>query len=220
LCIEFSDNGIGFEIDEAERLFEPFHQAALGHGAGLGLGLAIARAVVDLHHGRIQATSPGPGRGATFTVELPATVSNLAEAGGPTTRRRLAAVEENPHEPPMRLLVVEDHEPTLQVLSRLLSRAGHKVTTASSVASAMEIAATRRFDAVISDLGLPDGTGFELMEKLRANHGLSGIALSGYGMEEDLRRTEQVGFIAHLVKPVDVNELRRVLRRIPDLNPA
>jgi PAS domain S-box-containing protein len=210
--IQVSDDGIGFNAEAAERIFEPFFQAATGHGAGLGLGLAIARAIVDQHHGRISAASAGSGQGATFTIELPAEVSNL-----PKTALGLGinGAAGDCCEPPMHLLVVEDHEPTLQVLSRLLRRAGHRVTTASSVASALANATTTRFDAIISDLGLPDGTGFELMEKLRVEHGLSGIALSGYGMEEDLRRTELAGFVAHLVKPVDINELRRALRRIP-----
>ena len=112
----------------------------------------------------------------------------------------------------MRLLLVEDHEATLQVLTRLLQRAGHQVTTATTVADARAAAANERFDAVISDLGLPDGTGIELMEDLRASARPAGIALSGYGMEEDLRRSREAGFATHLVKPVDVSDLRRALR--------
>jgi PAS domain S-box-containing protein len=212
--IEISDDGIGFDMVNAEHLFEPFRQASEGHGAGLGLGLAIARALVDLHRGHIRASSPGPGRGATFTVELPAAASQSTDAGILISGGNGAGAEDARHDEPMRLLVVEDHEPTLQVLTRLLTRAGHHVTTANSVACAREIAAANRFDLVVSDLGLPDGTGIDLMESLRAAYGLRGIALSGYGMEEDLRRSEEAGFVAHLVKPVNINELRRVLRRM------
>jgi CheY-like chemotaxis protein len=109
---------------------------------------------------------------------------------------------------------VEDHEPTLQVISTLLSRDGYEVITASSVAGALTAAKADRFDLVISDLGLPDGTGITLMERLREAHGLRGIALSGYGMEEDQARSIEAGFVAHLVKPVRVAELRRVLATV------
>ena len=117
-------------------------------------------------------------------------------------------------ERPMRLLVVEDHAPTLQVLVRLLTRAGHRVTSAASVASARAAAEKETFDAVISDVGLPDGTGLELMRHLQSTYGLRGIALSGYGMEDDVHRSSEAGFAAHLVKPVDVRELRRALERL------
>jgi CheY-like chemotaxis protein len=212
VCIEVSDDGSGFEPSEAERLFEPFHQGVSSSSPGLGLGLAIARAVVDLHGGKIQARSSGRDQGATFTVELPATTAGMHAAVAGEDKRHVAQHEETT-EPSLRLLVVEDDAPTLQVLARLLTRAGHQVTTASSIAAARTAAANGKFDVVVSDLGLPDGTGIELMEHLRSAHGLSGIALSGYGMEEDLRRSEEAGFVAHLVKPVDVGELRRMLRR-------
>lgn len=213
VCIEVSDDGSGFEPSEAERLFEPFHQGVSSSSPGLGLGLAIARAVVDLHRGKISAMSPGRDQGAIFTVELPATSFGI-HPSVTGVDKRLVAQHEETVEPSLRLLVVEDDAPTLQVLSRLLTRAGHQVTTASSIAAARAAAASGKFDVVVSDLGLPDGTGIELMEHLRSAHGLSGIALSGYGMEEDLRRSEEAGFVAHLVKPVDVAELRRMLRRL------
>ena len=114
----------------------------------------------------------------------------------------------------MRLLVVEDDQPTWQVLSRLLKRAGHAITPVNNSAAAREAAAHQSFDTVISDAGLPDGTGIELMEHLRAAYGLCGIALSGYGMENDVQRSNRAGFAAHLVKPVDINELRGALRRL------
>lgn len=111
----------------------------------------------------------------------------------------------------MRLLLVEDHEPTLQVLSRLLRRVGHTVVTAGNVQQALAAAEAGEFDGVISDLGLPDGTGTELMKTLRARHHLRGIALSGYGMEEDLARSKLAGFAVHLIKPVDFHQLQRAL---------
>jgi CheY-like chemotaxis protein len=114
----------------------------------------------------------------------------------------------------MRLLLVEDHEATMRVLTNLLTRDGHTVTGASTITQALDAARCQTFDAVVSDLGLPDGTGIELMEQLRDNHQLTGIALSGYGMESDLRRSKEAGFAAHLVKPVNFEELRRALRAL------
>lgn len=111
----------------------------------------------------------------------------------------------------MRLLLVEDHQATLEALAALLTKAGHAVFSASTLAEARLLAARHTVDGLISDVGLPDGTGFQLMEELSATYGLRGIVLSGYGMEDDLRRSREVGFIAHLVKPVRMSELRRLL---------
>ena len=112
---------------------------------------------------------------------------------------------------PMRLLLVEDDDSSLETFSRLLRRDGHDIVAVSTVADALSAARSGRFDLVISDIGLPDGTGIELMEQLRQDHGLRGVALSGYGMEEDVVRTRQAGFLNHLTKPVQIAELRRVL---------
>jgi CheY-like chemotaxis protein len=112
-----------------------------------------------------------------------------------------------------RLLLVEDNQATLEVLGRILRKQGHDVVTASTVEAARDFAANQEFDLVISDIGLPDGNGIDLMNELTHDHGLRGIALSGYGMDEDLARTKNAGFIAHLVKPVDVDRLNRVLEQ-------
>jgi CheY-like chemotaxis protein len=111
----------------------------------------------------------------------------------------------------LRLLVVEDHEPTLTVLARMLSRDGHQVSVAGSVTAAQALASCQTFDGVISDIGLPDGTGIELMNVLREKYGLRGIALTGYGMEEDMRQAHEAGFLVHLTKPVEFAQLRRAL---------
>jgi two-component system CheB/CheR fusion protein len=175
--------------------------------AGLGLGLSISKAVVDLHGGTISAKSDGPGQGAAFTIEL-STISPFATAYS-------TAVESTPLvSKTYRLLVVEDHEPTLAVLTNLLARQGHTVLSAKSVQEAVDLASKHAFDVVISDLGLPDGNGIDLMVRLSNDHGLRGIALSGYGMAEDLARTEQAGFLAHLVKPINFQQLHRVLEQV------
>ncbi len=216
LALEISDSGIGISPESIARIFLPFEQvgaAAADHRVGgLGLGLSITKAILDLHGGSIQAESGGLGEGATFRVELPATEQPLDEekatdgaAGSEEPRAKVA---------PLRILLVEDHQSTLAVLERLLTRVGHHVTSAISVASALQSADAEIFDVLISDVGLPDGTGYELMEKLRAVRGLRGIALSGYGMDDDLRRSHEAGFRAHLIKPIDFAQLERALAEL------
>jgi CheY-like chemotaxis protein/anti-sigma regulatory factor (Ser/Thr protein kinase) len=226
LQIVVSDSGIGIEPGMLEKIFRPFDQGGLTGDhrfGGVGLGLAIARAVVDLHGGRISARSDGPNCGSTFVVEFPGAsrpphgIADLGQRILPfssSVSTPPMPLPTAPEKKPLRLLLIEDHDATLQVLLRLLSREGHTVTAARSVAEALAAAAADKFDLVISDLGLPDGTGIELMKKLRELHGLRGIALSGYGMEEDLMRTRQAGFIAHLIKPVDFSQLRRALEML------
>ncbi len=220
LRIEVTDSGIGIEASALERIFLPFDQGDLDGGhrfGGVGLGLAIARAVVDLHGGQIIAQSPGANCGSTFVVELPGAIlppEGISETVDLFPRSVITSAANLPVTPlaPLRLLVVEDHEATMQVLSRLLTSSGHEVTQARTMAQALAAAALARFDLVISDLGLPDGSGTELMEKLKASYGLRGIALSGYGMEEDISRSRAAGFTAHLTKPVDYSQLQRALR--------
>ncbi len=213
LCIEVSDTGIGIQPEAVEKIFLPFDQG--GHEGdhrfgGIGLGLAIAHAIVDLHDGTIVAESEGVGKGATFTVELP-------NAGDPPHGASDEPDGElDPAHPvaKLSLLLVEDHEPTLRVLTRLLTRAGHRVVNAGTVANALAAAESGTFDLVISDLGLPDGTGVELMMQLRDRYHLRGIALSGYGMEEDIARSRAAGFQTHLIKPVDFDQLRRAIATV------
>lgn len=208
--LEVRDTGVGFDPGAAERIFQPFEQGGRENDhrfGGLGLGLAIARAVVDLHGGHIRASSPGPALGATFTVDLP-------HAHESTAAPQMRAESTRPpiERAPLRILLVEDHEPTLAVLSRLLKKAGHEVITADKVSAALTVSREERFDVLVSDLGLPDGTGIELMVKLRAAQpGLRGIALSGYGMEDDFARTREAGFANHLVKPVVFEQLTQAL---------
>ncbi|MEO6246814.1 MAG: ATP-binding protein [Opitutaceae bacterium] len=220
LHIKVVDTGVGIERAHLAQIFRPFDQG--GHNdshrfGGLGLGLAIARAIVELHGGIINVQSDGVNRGATFSVILPDALeppSGLTGGNEPVAAASPAPPDRAPQSAApvsLRLLVVEDHESTLKTLTLLLQRDGHRVVTARTVALALEAAAGSPFDLVLSDLGLPDGTGNELMEKLRANYGLRGVALSGYGMEEDLARSRQAGFSAHIVKPISIAELRRVL---------
>ena len=212
LRIEVKDTGIGIEPQRLQQIFQPFDQGGLRgqhQYGGVGLGLAIARAVVELHSGRISAESAGTGTGSLFVVELPAQGGPHAVAVAlPPRAAVLPAV-------PLRILVVEDHPSTRQTLCLLLGRDGHHVVPVGSMAEALIAAALEPFDLVISDLGLPDGTGDDLMTKLRATYGLRGIALSGYGSEDDVGRSKAAGFFTHLVKPVSISDLRTILVSVP-----
>ncbi len=112
----------------------------------------------------------------------------------------------------MRILLVEDHEDTNRALTNLLRRRGYHVQSANSVRAALQCAADEPFDLLVSDIGLPDGTGIELMERLNTEHAIAGIALTGFGMEDDIRKSREVGFREHLVKPVDLNKLDCVIQ--------
>jgi CheY-like chemotaxis protein len=115
---------------------------------------------------------------------------------------------------PLRILVVEDHGDTSRLMARLLEGHGHAVRTAEGVTTALEAAGQEEFDLLISDIGLPDGTGIELMRQLRATHPIKGIALSGYGSSEDVREARDAGFAAHVTKPVDFAKLQQLIQQI------
>ncbi len=212
LRLEVTDTGVGIEESLLPEVFTAFVQGRPGTAAnsgGLGLGMSISKSIVDLHGGTIAAASRGPGMGARFAIELEATLAILPErAAQPPT------VVSPPARNTYRLLLVEDHQPTQDVLARLLRKHGHEVATASTVEAALAIASQGHFDLVISDIGLPDGNGIDLMVQLTRDYGLRGIALSGYGMDEDFARTKDAGFIAHLVKPIDFERLRHVLEQV------
>ncbi|SKA81694.1 PAS domain S-box-containing protein [Prosthecobacter debontii] len=214
LLVEVTDDGIGIAPETLQKIFLPFEQAGLANDhrfGGLGLGLAISKAIVDMHGGGIFAESAGQDCGATFRVELPVVSFDGDFSRDSDPSQDTSKDNRSSDSLPLRLLLVEDHEPTLTVLARLLRRAGHHVDTASLVADAERLAKGSVYDLVVSDIGLPDGTGIDLMRRLRDRHGLRGIALTGYGMEEDQRLAYEAGFVNHLTKPVDFAQLRRVL---------
>ncbi len=208
------DTGIGVDPAVLPRLFDPFEQGSRSitdEFSGLGLGLAIAKGLVDAHAGTITAASDGPGRGTTFTVDLPAVPPPAPAAPAAPAATAAAAAAAG-----VDILLVEDHRDTLMAMTRLLRRLGHRVTGADSVGAAREAAARQPFDLLISDVDLPDGTGLDLMRHLSAaklDRPLRGIALTGYGMESDLKRSEEAGFFAHLVKPINFAHLEDAIRR-------
>lgn len=209
--IQVSDTGKGIEPDKLATIFNPFDQGSPDtpcHYGGLGLGLAIAKAIVEMHGGTITADSKSIGQGATFTVTLATAVQKEAPAGGAGPA---PAGEERHDGRAPRILLVEDHQPTAFVLARMFKRWGWESALATSVKSALDLAGKQSFDLVISDLGLPDGSGHDLMQQLRDAHGLKGIALSGYGMESDVEKSLASGFVVHLVKPLNFEDLRHAV---------
>jgi signal transduction histidine kinase/ActR/RegA family two-component response regulator len=207
--VDVTDSGMGIAPDVLPRLFERFEQGGAEvtrQFGGLGLGLSICRAIVEMHRGAIRAESRGPGWGATFTVVLPARVgAPAARPGVQSQLLRLNGVL------PRRVLLVDDHPDTRETLARLLTRANYQVTQAGTVRSALQKAEQATFDILVSDIGLPDGSGCDLMKALRERHELRGVAFSGYGMEEDVQRSLQAGFSAHLTKPVDFQRLKEAM---------
>ncbi|MGN6369600.1 MAG: PAS domain S-box protein [Phycisphaerae bacterium] len=205
------DHGIGIDGGTLPRIFNAFEQGGRDvtrQFGGLGLGLAIAKVLVELHDGTIQASSAGLGKGAMFTVSLPALREELADRSD-----RDGITSSHPHFR-VSILLVEDHDDTRKVMVRYLETIGCAVVPAASVARAIEIAETEKLDLVISDIGLPDGSGTDLMRHLADRYGLKGVALSGYGMQEDIRRSEEAGFFAHLTKPIDLRRLDETIRSL------
>ena len=221
VTVTIGDTGIGMTGGELSAIFDAFKQGEHSHAessqrfGGLGLGLAITRMLVEMHAGAIHASSPGRNLGSTFTIVFPLAPS---ESGSTDPQAVNGPHASAPAETPvgeMRILVVEDHEPTRVTLMHLLNRRGHTVHAAGSLAEARKIAGAESIDVIISDAGLPDGNGFTLMKELRVRHPkLRGIALSGYGAEEDIARSQQAGFGVHLTKPVRVQALDGALAEV------
>jgi signal transduction histidine kinase/CheY-like chemotaxis protein len=237
LVVRVTDTGIGIEPDVIPRLFTAFEQGQrriTRQFGGLGLGLTISKALLELQDGTLSAHSEGHGKGAAFTVtipvvEQPVAESNLAPGKTKTTDgdgdgdRDSDAGAKRPATASRSILLVEDHADTLRAMNRLLASLGYTVHCATSVADAMELIDKQPFDLVISDLGLPDGSGLEIMRRLRevghlANgtraHKIRGIALSGFGMEDDVRKSEEAGFDRHITKPVAVELLEKTIREL------
>ena len=199
------DTGVGIEPEFLPHVFDRFRQAdgstSRRHG-GLGLGLAIADALAKMHGGRLEARSDGVGKGATFSLRMElAPVERVASEPVDTKRHSLVGLE---------VLVVEDSPDTLLLLSTIFRREGANVTTASSAAEALNRAMANQPHIIISDIGMPDVDGYQLLEQLRLLPGLDevpAIAVSGYASEEDRERALAVGYLALVPKPIDVNIL-------------
>jgi signal transduction histidine kinase/CheY-like chemotaxis protein len=210
LAVEFEDTGQGIEPEMLPRIFEPFEQGRTGsnpRSTGLGLGLSICRSLAVAHGGSLEASSRGPGLGSIFRLMLEPVA---APASG---TRNAAPSQVSPPRRQLNILLVEDNRDTLHFLSLVLGHRGHQVRKAKNLAEA-RASLTGDLDLVISDIELPDGTGMELMRELSANHALPGIAMSGFGSEEDIRFSHEAGFAAHLTKPIDVGRLEAAIEQL------
>jgi PAS domain S-box-containing protein len=208
--VTIADSGIGFDPADAEKLFESFRQVGgdvTRRPGGLGLGLTISRAIVNGHQGRIWGESQGLNRGATIYIQLPLHRSAPLASTGEPAPSELATTG-------LRILLVEDHEDTRLIFRMILSQKGHFVESAASAGEALTLASQQAFDLVISDLGLPDFSGIELMTILRERYSLRGVAVSGYGMDEDIRRSKSAGFDYHVTKPADPIKIERLLAEV------
>jgi two-component system CheB/CheR fusion protein len=216
VVVEVKDTGIGIEPDLIPRLFSPFEQGGremTRRFGGLGLGLAICQGLVTLHGGSLRASSEGHGRGTTFTVELPAEPAPAPMAERP---RETAVVGLARMGGRLRILLVEDHQDTARTMAHLLESYGHEAQVARGVGAALELAEQQQFDLVIGDLGLPDGSGLDLMRELKRRYDLMGIAVSGYGMQDDIEKSLQAGYLQHIVKPINTQKLEAVIQSLVD----
>ncbi len=207
--VRVADTGVGIPPEALPHLFDTFAQVEQSRHrsrGGLGLGLALVKGLVELHAGRIEVHSEGPGKGSEFVVALP-----LGEKSQPSLA---AATPGRPEGGGLHILIIEDNEDAAQTLAVLLKRYGHEVATAYTGRTGVDAAGKLRPDVVLCDLGLPGMNGYEVARALRADPATAAarlIAVSGFGHEDDRRQAHQTGFDLHLTKPIDPAELQQVL---------
>jgi signal transduction histidine kinase/CheY-like chemotaxis protein len=221
--IRITDTGIGIESEKIDKIFNAFEQGQSSitrRFGGLGLGLAISKAMVDAHGGKIRVESPGKDKGATFTLTLKTVVAPVAIANGADASPPVDVAKKQAESRPRRVLVVDDHYDTCTGMKMMLERRGYDITLAHSADQAVEKARTQDFDLLISDIGLPDRSGYELMRELRTSKGLRGIALSGFGMEHDVSKARAAGFSEHLTKPINFERLEEAIHNLLELEPT
>jgi PAS domain S-box-containing protein len=208
--ISVADTGMGISPDDLSRLFEPFVQADRSldrDQGGLGLGLALVRGIARMHGGNAIVRSEGPGRGATFSLELPFNPIPLPDQAAAQPARTT----------PRRVLIIEDNVDLAETLADVLKLFGHTVWTTHSGVEGVGDALRLRPDVVLCDLGLPGMAGYEVARAIRrdiAAASIRMIAMSGYGQEDDRQRSLDSGFDAHLTKPVDPNLLQVTLEQV------
>jgi PAS domain S-box-containing protein len=213
VAISIADSGIGITQDELPRVFDRFYQSRR-RGArflgGLGIGLSLVRRLVELHGGMVEARSDGPGRGSEFVVRLPITAAPVGAESPGSTDATLEPITGGRK----RVLIVDDNADGADSLGRLLEALGHEAAMEYDGHAALARAATFAADVVLLDLGMPGLDGFEICRRLRASespHRPRIVAMTGWGREDDRARTAAAGFDAHLVKPVDLAALARLL---------
>jgi CheY-like chemotaxis protein len=209
------------------RVFEMFTQGERDHARGregLGIGLALVKRLVELHKGRVEAHSDGPGQGSTFSIRLPLAARQLPQMGmhlSPASGRAGTAPRSQPTASRQRILVVDDNQDAATSLGMLLRVLGNDVRVAGDGPSALEIFKSFAPAVVLLDLGMPGMSGYEVAQRLRElqrSRNLKLVALTGWGQEDDRRRTREAGFDHHLVKPVNVDALEVLLADAVALN--
>ena len=209
------DTGIGIEQEKIDKIFNAFEQGSdiTRRFGGLGLGLAISKALIDAHGGKILVQSAGKDKGATFSVELNTVLTPIGQDGEgqdqQIDRQPKPAVPKH-----RRVLLVDDHHDTCIGMKRMLERHGYKITVAHSAEQAVEKVRSEDFDLLISDIGLPDRSGYELMREVRLKKDLPGIALSGFGSEQDISQAREAGFSEHLTKPINFERLEKTIQTL------
>ena len=205
------DTGIGIAAEQLPRIFEMFMQADTSlerSRSGLGVGLTLVKNVVEMHDGEVEARSEGIGRGSEVVVRLPLLSTPLPPVPRePSGIQALATV-------PRRILIVEDNRDSADSLAILLKAAGHEVHVAHDGLEAVEVTATFQPQVVLLDIGLPRLNGYEAARRIREQQrhkGVTLVALTGWGQEEDRRRSKEAGFDAHMIKPVDFSALTKLL---------
>ncbi len=210
------DTGIGVEHETIDKIFNAFEQGQADitrRFGGLGLGLTISKALIDAHDGKIHVQSPGKDQGSTFSVELNTVLAPVGRDGDgqdqPVDREPKQFVPRH-----RRVLLVDDHYDTCIAMKRMLERHGYEITVAHTAEQAAEKVRTEEFDLLISDIGLPDRSGYDLMREVRLNNDLPGIALSGFGSEQDVNQAREAGFAEHLTKPVSFERLEKTIQSL------
>jgi PAS domain S-box-containing protein len=213
--LSVADTGIGIPADMLPRVFQMFAQADRSRDrsqGGLGIGLTLAKSIVELHGGRIEAHSDGPGKGSTFTIRLPAVAGQTGTpaAAGPAAEKSPTAAR--------RFLVVDDARDSVFILSKMLELMGHQVRTTRDATAALEMVGSYRPEIVLSDISMPGMDGYELARRIRQQphtQGMILVALTGFGQESDRQRAADAGFDYHLVKPVSLTDLRNLAATLP-----
>jgi CheY-like chemotaxis protein len=210
--IRVGDTGIGILPEMLHRIFESFVQGDRSIDrtqGGLGIGLTLAKTLVEMHGGRIEAQSPGVGKGSEFVVRLPV-VPEVKPLEAEAVETRQAAKSS-----PLRLLIVDDNQDTVESLAMLMRLNGHDVVTADSGPAALEVVFADERDVIMLDIGLPSINGYEVARRIRAHEAMPVlIAMTGYGQPEDRQKSKEAGFDYHLTKPVDPKRLQELLSEI------
>lgn len=215
--IRIHDTGIGISPEMLRVIFEPFRQAhAAGRGsAGLGIGLSLAKRFIELHGGSIDVESGGLGKGSEFSVRLPIAKTPLLGEGAPVKEKSPVHAWNLPKKKERAVLIVDDNVQAAEGIAKLLNHAGHVARIAHDGISALHTLASFHPEIIFLDIGLPDGSGYELAQKIRQYLSPQPIivALTGYGQEDDRQRAHEEGFDAHLTKPVSIADLEKVMER-------